>query len=611
MISSVAYPSPPLPRCRSEKEVAAQPTVVVSSPPADQSAEHVSSLLSSLLTDDFVESAAAVRSYVFSCVPWSSSSSSPSSSFSSSYIPGGSGYGRGGGGRGGTGTVGTPLHAFCQDRDGQRGEEKIRLLLQAASAVGIDLREVASARLSRRYGCGGGGEGLDGGYGAGVDFEGRIVGSQGGRKRQYGGESGWGDTPLHCLCSNDAATDGSLGLVLDAWPGAVYAGRSYGLTPLSDLCYGCLVKSGKGVERKIMAMLEAADSAAGEEGGGVHRLVHQRDQTRGETPLHSAVRSLRWAAERSSELSPRKKNHFGKSSESVTMTESTRSVIIRLLLQACPSSVSVRDGDGNNPLHCAVYFGERFFGGDKNFTLELFKCVTNNVPLEYLVEALGTANGTAPLYRPSPELMGRGMIMEVAGTGKAMGGLTPVCLVRKKELRSVETYLTKLAAEDRIDGRGWTLLHHAAAARDRNQGEVKKKSKTRATATAKVVGSREEAVGEGHEEGRRQGMASLINWLVSVSPRSGTTGDDRGRLPLHLAATAGLSWDSGTGSIARCNPEAMTLPDPTTGLYPFMSAAASLAPNAEEVEAEVDTLDASYQILKSAPHVLSFFQTRK
>ena len=48
-----------------------------------------------------------------------------------------------------------------------------------------------------------------------------------------------------------------------------------------------------------------------------------------------------------------------------------------------------------------------------------------------------------------------------------------------------------------------------------------------------------------------------------------------GRLPLHLALCAGKMWEvGGAGALFQAYPDAATIPDPVTGLYPFMLAAA-------------------------------------
>jgi hypothetical protein len=72
---------------------------------------------------------------------------------------------------------------------------------------------------------------------------------------------------------------------------------------------------------------------------------------------------------------------------------------------------------------------------------------------------------------------------------------------------------------------------------------------------------------------------SVLDILVNANPNaariSSRLGPNRGRLPLHIALATGKTWNEGIKSILAAYPEAISRVDPLTGLYPFLQAAAS------------------------------------
>lgn len=55
--------------------------------------------------------------------------------------------------------------------------------------------------------------------------------------------------------------------------------------------------------------------------------------------------------------------------------------------------------------------------------------------------------------------------------------------------------------------------------------------------------------------------------------------DIHGRLPLHYAIQSGMLWDDGIQDLIRASPKSFTIPDPKTGLPPFMAAACTETPD--------------------------------
>jgi hypothetical protein len=81
--------------------------------------------------------------------------------------------------------------------------------------------------------------------------------------------------------------------------------------------------------------------------------------------------------------------------------------------------------------------------------------------------------------------------------------------------------------------------------------------------------------------------------LLRSCPDSATVPDGSGRLPLHLAAKSGLSWEGGTKAIFHSAPFAVAVRDPITGCFPFMlcaSDAPTVDQNIEDTSKNYDDL---------------------
>mmetsp|Transcript_4085 Transcript_4085/g.6144 ORF Transcript_4085/g.6144 Transcript_4085/m.6144 type:complete len:574 (+) Transcript_4085:120-1841(+) len=67
--------------------------------------------------------------------------------------------------------------------------------------------------------------------------------------------------------------------------------------------------------------------------------------------------------------------------------------------------------------------------------------------------------------------------------------------------------------------------------------------------------------------------SDVLAFLLRVCPRSIEVVDSSGRLPIHVAAAGGLLWKHGFQTLFQAMPEAVSMPDPVTGLFPFQLAA--------------------------------------
>lgn len=91
----------------------------------------------------------------------------------------------------------------------------------------------------------------------------------------------------------------------------------------------------------------------------------------------------------------------------------------------------------------------------------------------------------------------------------------------------------------------------------------------------------------------------IINILLNANTSAAKMRDNAGKLPLHLAIDAGVSWQ-GMRNLNQVNPLAIQEEDPVTGLLPFMSAAKA-QPNSDHTR---DIVNATFQLLRSSPDAI-------
>jgi len=90
-----------------------------------------------------------------------------------------------------------------------------------------------------------------------------------------------------------------------------------------------------------------------------------------------------------------------------------------------------------------------------------------------------------------------------------------------------------------------------------------------------------------------------LHIILDAYPKAATVPDNSGRLPIHLAIEACISWDDGLGRLFDAAPETLRMPDPKTGLMPFM-----LAATASEEE-DVSACNTIFQLLRLCPDLIS------
>ena len=87
----------------------------------------------------------------------------------------------------------------------------------------------------------------------------------------------------------------------------------------------------------------------------------------------------------------------------------------------------------------------------------------------------------------------------------------------------------------------------------------------------------------------------VIDSLLSIYPDAAKIPDDYGRLALHLAINSGImSWNGGLENIFSAYPDAVTIRDPQTSLFPYMLSGAKNLP-----------LDTIFTLLSLSPELIN------
>ncbi len=113
--------------------------------------------------------------------------------------------------------------------------------------------------------------------------------------------------------------------------------------------------------------------------------------------------------------------------------------------------------------------------------------------------------------------------------------------------------------------------------------------------------------------------SSPIHILLDAYPRAASIPSGDGRLALHLAVEAGISWDEGLSKIFDSAPCSLRIRDPKTGLLPFLLAATSGAGRPPfthsrkegEKTKDVDSVNTIFQLLRLGPDLITSCGQRK
>ena len=89
--------------------------------------------------------------------------------------------------------------------------------------------------------------------------------------------------------------------------------------------------------------------------------------------------------------------------------------------------------------------------------------------------------------------------------------------------------------------------------------------------------------------------------VLDAYPQAASIPCGDGRLALHLAIEAQISWDGGLSKIFDAAPASLRVPDPKTGLIPFLHAATSGASRGKKDSDSVNTI---FQLLRLGPDLI-------
>lgn len=92
---------------------------------------------------------------------------------------------------------------------------------------------------------------------------------------------------------------------------------------------------------------------------------------------------------------------------------------------------------------------------------------------------------------------------------------------------------------------------------------------------------------------------NIINLLLKSSESDSEKRNSKNKLPLHLALSSGRNWyDGGIKELVEANPRALSCPDPSSGLLPFVLAASKCNGNDDSAKAQLTTI---YELLVRWP----------
>lgn len=323
-----------------------------------------------------------------------------------------------------------------------------------------------------------------------------------------------GRTPLHVACDHDAPA-ALVQALLAAWPeGAERVGTSY-MNPLHITC-----SSAHASIDVVRVLLTGCRDPL--------RITGAKDVD-GDTPLHAACRC-----------------------------GAPMDVLITLL-QANPVTVLWRDYEGLNPLmrlwvRYYVIVGEQIISNLKqpsDLTPDLVEAWERTVLLLQVMNAMDGTTQQRQLLAPFHAVHASSYVN------------CPRCVVRMAMVLFPEQLLMR-------DEGGFLPIHIAAAApvyavHDlRGEGFSMEDAILDEETGMPIIRKLKET---------KYTEPSVIDILLSGEASAAKERDPNGQLPLHIAIMRGKTLDEGVKALADAYPEALTMPDKHTNLYPFMLAA--------------------------------------
>jgi hypothetical protein len=102
--------------------------------------------------------------------------------------------------------------------------------------------------------------------------------------------------------------------------------------------------------------------------------------------------------------------------------------------------------------------------------------------------------------------------------------------------------------------------------------------------------------------------SQAIAALLEEYPAAAMMANNRGELPLELAAKSSTTWEGGIRRLVKAYPRALCIPSKQTGLCPFMTAATG-ANNSATAERQMQTLKTVYALLRTNPKAVKITLT--
>ena len=346
-----------------------------------------------------------------------------------------------------------------------------------------------------------------------------------------------GRTPLHVACDHDAPA-ALVQALLAAWPeGAERVGTSY-MNPLHITCSSAHAS----IDVVRVLLTGCRDSL---------RITGAKDVD-GDTPLHAACRC-----------------------------GAPMDVLITLL-QANPVTVLWRDYEGLNPLmrlwvRYYVIVGEQIISNlrqPSDVTSDLVEAWERTV---LLLQVMNAMDGTAQQ---------RQLLAPFHAVHASSYVNCPRCVVRMAMVLFPEQLLMR-------DEGGFLPIHIAAAApvyavHDlRGEGFSMEDAILDEETGMPIIRKLKET---------KYTEPSVIDILLSGEASAAKERDPNGQLPLHIAIMRGKTLDEGVKALADAYPEALTMADVHTNLYPFM-----LAASVGRGRGDCSTI---YEMVRAAPELV-------
>ena len=476
---------------------------------------------------------------------------------------------------------GTPLHHACRDPDGNRGEEKIRMILNAAKSVGADIRELLLVREGK---CN---KNRDGDYVLDRDADAST-------------------TPLFLLLENEYSTIGSFELICRAWPYIVFLTCKNGVDPgretiLHYLLFDASDQEDEVVEARHIELVRLFLRTAAKAYGGSIGLVSAANNNLIGVDKFKISQLNRDDAD-TLDCDPETAVHL----VCKLINGSTQSSILQMLMKAWPDAllhcVEIKDDFGSFPFHDAVHTKGIVYGDEQSCP----RSNPNQIALRNLCIFLqhSSLSGLARAFVNVDTPRGQAGFIIARDTLEFDGDDAA-----SKEEKEMATLLLQTRIS-KCDISGKTLFHHIAS----SDISLDVSSVAVIAARYEIYYTRNTRQGwplnqDRHvedeaeveksvrrlERRNQKAINETFEWLATINPESAAAFDDDGNAPFHHAIARGKGWDRGIQSLLDYQPKWISARN-RSGLYPFMIAA---MPDSGQ------DLTTIYNLLRSAPQVVA------